>query len=176
MLHLCRWPRSSPHMLFGGWFSLCEPTWAQVSWLCKSSCDVLQTPLACSLLSPTLPQDSLRSAWCCGSQHLPLFSSGWNLSEDSYARLLSASIAEYIINSVWGWLSHMRWVSSWSSHWLAVLSISAPSLFLHICRQDRFLVEGFVGRLMSPSVLWKSCLATGGGHFSPHIHSSRNLS
>ena len=28
-----------------------------------------------------------------------------------------------IINSIRGWLSHMEWVSSWGSHWLAIPSV-----------------------------------------------------
>lgn len=35
--------------------------------------------------------------------------------------------------------------------------------------QDKFVVEDFMGRLMSPSFLWKSCLTAGGDHFSLYI-------
>ena len=34
-----------------------------------------------------------------------------------------------IINSVRAWLSHMGWVSSWGSHWLADSSVCDSSLF-----------------------------------------------
>jgi hypothetical protein len=36
------------------------------------------------------------------------------------------------INSVKGWLSLIEWVSSWGSNWLAIPSVSAPSLSLII--------------------------------------------
>jgi hypothetical protein len=50
-------------------------------------------------------------------------------------------------------------------HWLF------PQPLLHLypctpCRQDRFGVEGFVGGLLSLSLLWKSCFTPGGVHFS----------
>ena len=40
LLQMCRGPRSSPCMLFDWWFSLCEPLWAQVRSLCRTSCTV----------------------------------------------------------------------------------------------------------------------------------------
>ena len=45
--------------LVGGSVSV-SPHWAQVSWLITSSCGVP----ACSILSPTLPQDSPSTDWC----------------------------------------------------------------------------------------------------------------
>jgi hypothetical protein len=41
LLHMCKGLRSSPFMLFGWWFSLSEPPWPLVSWLCRSSYDAL---------------------------------------------------------------------------------------------------------------------------------------
>ena len=37
------------------------------------------------------------------------------------------------------------------------------------CKQDTFWVKGFVGELVFLSLYWKSCLATGSGHFKIHI-------
>ena len=69
-----------------------------------------------------------------------------------------------IINSVRGWLSHIGWVQSWGSYWFPQSLLRLyPSIS---CRQDIFCVEGFVGRLMLPSLLWKHHLLTGGGNFS----------
>jgi hypothetical protein len=57
---------------------------------------VFLTPLASSILSPTLPQDFLRcSMFGCGSLHLFWSAAEWSLSEDSYVRLLYTSITEY---------------------------------------------------------------------------------
>ena len=57
LLQMCQWPRSSLHMLFGCWFSLCEPLWDQVSCLCRFSCGAFDSsgscnpsPYFCSLL------------------------------------------------------------------------------------------------------------------------------
>ena len=58
---VCRGSRSSSCMLFSWWFSLCEVLWLRL----VDSVGLLVVPLttlACSILSPTLPQDSLRSA------------------------------------------------------------------------------------------------------------------
>lgn len=38
LLPVFRECRSSLYMLFGWWFSLCEPPWAQDSWFCWFSC------------------------------------------------------------------------------------------------------------------------------------------
>lgn len=72
------------------------------------------------------------------------------------------------INIIRGCLSHVGWVSNWSRPWMAVPSVSAPSLSLHIYL-DRFWVDGFMSLLMSlchSTVLWNACLTTGNGHFS----------
>jgi len=37
------------------------------------------------------------------------------------------------------------------------------------CRQDTYWVKGFVGRLLSLSLPWESCLTIGGSHFRLHI-------
>jgi hypothetical protein len=116
------------------WSSLCEPPWAQVSWLCRSSCGLLDPS---GSLKP-IPQFSTRLPkhhLICGCMSLNLFPciSGWILSEDRYARLLSVSTAELsIIYSVRDCLSYLGFVPSWANHWLGMSSISAPSLSLHI--------------------------------------------
>jgi hypothetical protein len=70
----------------------------------------------------------------CGILHLFPLVSGWSLSEDSYAKILSASITESHINSVRDWFLLMGWVSIWASHRLAIFShwlgpSPVPSLF-----------------------------------------------
>jgi hypothetical protein len=76
--------------------SVTPPPWSQVSWFCGSSCGVIGP----SNLLSSIPHSSMRipglSLMCsCRSLHLPPFTSGGNFSGDSYARLLSASIADY---------------------------------------------------------------------------------
>jgi hypothetical protein len=53
LLHICRGPRSGPGMVFGWWFNLYEPPWAQVSWFCRFACGVLDP--SCSFNSSSLP-------------------------------------------------------------------------------------------------------------------------
>lgn len=50
----------------------------------------------------------------------------------------------------------MGWVSDWASHWLAICSVSAPSLCLNCLG-----LLSFVGGFLSLSLYWGSCLATG---------------
>lgn len=52
-----------------------------------------------------------------------------------------------------------------------VIGCLVPQPLLHLyhcmsCRQNKFQVEGFIGRLMYPSFPWKSNVATGSDHFS----------
>ena len=68
-----------------------------------------------------------------------------------------------IISSVRDWCLPMGWVSSWASYWLTTPSISAPSYPCISYKQDKFWVERFVGGLVSLSLQWGSCLATGSG-------------
>ena len=51
---------------------------------------------------------------------------------------MSASITGYN-NSVRDWCLSMGWVSSWASHWLAIPSVSAQALFLHILQLGHIL-------------------------------------
>jgi hypothetical protein len=58
LLQMWRVSRYSPYMLFGCWFSLCDPSWAQVSWLCQGLLVVPLTPLAHSY-----PQLFKKTTW-----------------------------------------------------------------------------------------------------------------
>jgi hypothetical protein len=63
----------------------------------------------------------------------------------------------------------MRWVSSWVTHWLPIPSVSAPSLSLHSCRQNKFGVKGCVDGLAYLHLYWEFCLSSEGIQFSLHI-------
>jgi hypothetical protein len=52
--------------------------------------------------------------------------------------------------------------------WPFSQSLLPPCAYI-ICRQDKFWVESFVGGLVSQSLHWSSCLATGFGFFRFHI-------
>ena len=56
--------------------------------------------------SQSFPQliPELHPMFSYGSLHLFQSAVGWNFSEDSYARLLSASITEYQVGPFIGWL------------------------------------------------------------------------
>ena len=89
-------PRSSSCMLFGWWFIIWEPTVVQASWLFWSSCRVTIPSISLTLFfnsSKSLSELSLKFG--CGYLHLFQSAAGWSLTEDSYARLPSASITEY---------------------------------------------------------------------------------
>jgi hypothetical protein len=138
--------RSSPCSL-----SLWEPPRVQVSWLCWSSCGVPVLFMSLSFSpnsSPRLPE--LHLMFGRRTLHLFPWAAGWNLSEDAYARFLSTkhnrvSLTEPVI----GW--------------------QFPLSLLHLCpcascRQGTFWIRAFVGGLLSLSLHWGSCLATGDGH------------
>jgi hypothetical protein len=83
-------------MLPGWWPKLCELQCFQVSWLYGCFCGVLDP----SNLLSSIPHSSTRLPgnhlmFGCGSLHLPPSAAEGSLSGDSYARFLSASIAEY---------------------------------------------------------------------------------
>ena len=68
----------------------------------------------------------------------------------------------------------MEWLPSWVSYWLAILSLSAPSIppspcACISCRQDKFWVKSFVGGFMSLLLHWGSYLVIGAGFFRFHI-------
>lgn len=103
------------YMLFG-WFSLWEPPRFQASWLCWPSCGI---PIASGSLNPS-PNSSTRlrklyPMFGCGSLYLVQWAAGSNLSEDSYAKLLSLSIKS-IMSSVRDRFLPMGWLSSWTCH------------------------------------------------------------
>jgi hypothetical protein len=87
------WARSSPYMFFGWWFSLCESPWVQVSWLCRSSCGVLDpSSLLTSTFKASTRLSELYLMFGCGSLHLFPSTAGWSLPGDTYARFPSSSI------------------------------------------------------------------------------------
>jgi hypothetical protein len=56
MLHICMGPRTSPSMLLGWWFSLCDTHWLRL--VGSVGCLVVSvTPHASTFLPPTLLQD-----------------------------------------------------------------------------------------------------------------------
>ena len=86
----------------------------------------------------------------CGDLHRFQLAVGWSLSEDSYARFLSASITVSLIVSGVG-------IYPWDGSQVGTL-IGCPFLqsLFHLCpyisfRQDKFWVKSFVGRLVSLS-------------------------
>ena len=91
---------------------------------------IFLTSPAPSVLSLSLPQDSLHSGvgvlYICFHQLLD--------EASQMTVMLGSCMQAYqsINNSVRGWLSAMEWVSSWVSHWLAIPSVSVPSLSLHV--------------------------------------------
>ena len=80
-------------LLFGWWVTLWESPSVQVSWLAGSS-NRLPVPLQAlnPFSSKRLPETCPMIG--CGSLHLFQSGAGWRLSEDSYAKLLSASITK----------------------------------------------------------------------------------
>lgn len=107
----------------------------------------LLKPLGPSVLPVTLPQGSLYSLY---SLHCPVFgceaqwlfgsAAGWSLSEDSYARLLSASKAVSLLMSGLA-LSHgggLRLVQGLVGHSLHLCFIFIPA---HLVRKGKFWVE-----------------------------------
>ena len=127
-LQMCRGPGSSPSVFFGWCFSLCEPPWAQASWLWRFPCDVLDPS---NSLNP-IPLSSTRlpssSAWCLAVGlsicFHPLFDEA--SQETVIVGFCKHSRVSLIVS---GWLP---WVSRYANCWLAVPSISAQSLSMHI--------------------------------------------
>ena len=91
------------------------------------------TSLAPSILPLFLPQDSLSSILCLTVGLCICFYE--LLDETSPKTVMLGSclqVWQSITNNVRGWFFLIGWVSSWDSHWLAIPSISAPSLYLCI--------------------------------------------
>jgi hypothetical protein len=98
--------------------------------------------LHCFPNSPTPTRfPELCSIFGCGSLHLFSSADGWSLSEDSYARLLSASKIVSVIGSCLWDLSQVRLVIGWFSQSLLHL---CPCSF---CRQNKFWSK----------ILWVGC-------------------
>jgi hypothetical protein len=69
------------------------------------------------------------------------------------------------------------WLASWAGYWLGILKVSTLSPHPCIsCRQDKFGVKSFVGRLVSLSLQWDSCLTAVGGLFRFSITTAVSLS
>jgi hypothetical protein len=167
LLQMCRVPGCSPCIPSGWWPCLYGPRLVDVVSLIVVS---LSSP-ACPILSFTLPHHFLSSAWCLAvGLCISLKLLPDETSQQDIVILDSCpQVYQNIINNIGDWLSHREWISSWGSGWLAVPSVSAPFFPYTSCRQEQFWFEGFVDGLMFPSLLWKSCLATGGSHFSLYI-------
>ena len=166
---MCRGLRSSLWMLFGWWFSLNKPSWAQVIWLCRYSYGVLD-PSSDSLNPFSHSSTRLLEVllmFDCMSLHL-FPSVGWSLWMKTVMQVSCLLAYQNIINSVSSWLSPFGCVSSWG--------ISCPFLqsLLHLyprasCRQGILWFNVFLYGLLFQILHWKSWLATGSGHFSLHI-------
>jgi hypothetical protein len=99
-----------------------------------------------------------------GSLTLIWSAADWELSEDSYARLPSASMTEYHNSDI---IVSRPGASSWEGAQIGLV-IGSPfsQSLLSICtcisfRQDKFWIESFVGGLLFLFLHWVSCLATG---------------
>jgi hypothetical protein len=90
LLQMCIGHRSSPCMFFAWRFSCCEPSGSQVSWLLVFLVESIDPS---SSSSTRLPELGL--VFGRGSLHLLPLAAGCGLSEDRYARVMSASIPEY---------------------------------------------------------------------------------
>jgi len=67
-----------PTWFSGWWFSLCEPPWAQVSWLCRSSCDVLDSSSFFNfILNSSIRFCEFCLMFACGPLHQFPSSAGW---------------------------------------------------------------------------------------------------
>lgn len=123
LLNICRGYRSSPYIFFSWWFSFCEglmgPDYLPLIGLFV----VCLISLAASILLPdTFPRFSeLSLMFGCGS------AARKSISEDSCLQAYHS-----INNSVRSRLSPMGWVPISAICWLAIPSISGPSLSLHI--------------------------------------------
>lgn len=149
---MCTKLRTNPCMHFGLLFSLwCHP-WAR---LVDSVC-LLIVSLPSPGRSILPPGCYTKLCECCLIFHcgsLYLFTSAVDEAFQETVMIGSILQAEQsIMNNIRDWLSHMGCISSWYIHWLDVPSVSAPFFPCISHRQDKFLVEGFVGILMSPSL------------------------
>ena len=96
LLHTCLGPQLRQHKLFGWWFNVWEPLRVQVSWLCWSPCGIY-FPFRNFNLYYNFSMRVLDASPMFNSGYLHLSDSAaeFSLSEDNYARLLSASRTQY---------------------------------------------------------------------------------
>lgn len=92
LLHISRGPRQVLRMLSDWWFSLPEPLWAQIHWFCRFACSVLDLSGSFNSSTPSSIRFPQAPPNVC---HLFSSTAEWSHSDNSYARLLSASMAEY---------------------------------------------------------------------------------
>lgn len=114
----------------------------------------LISPPQTSFLSGPQPGGVLSSASCLGDRP-----GAWRCLQQAAGSLLHT-----------GFFSHL-----WAKREVEpVIGWPFPQPLLHLypyvsCRHDTFWVEGSVGELMSPSLYWKSYLATGSSYVSLHL-------
>lgn len=111
-------PRSSLHMLFDWWYISVRPYEPRILDFVGFPVVPL-IPLAHSILSLTLPQDSTKLCLMIGYGTLHLFASAaeWRIMLGSY---LQMKIAYQNITSGRGWIFLLEWVLSCTNHWLVI--------------------------------------------------------
>lgn len=119
-LHICYIcvgrPRSNLCMFFGWWFRLWEPQGSR--WVDSVGLPIkIPIPFVISFFLLFHKSSQVCPLFGCVCLGLSESTVGWSLSEDSHARLLSASITEY--HCVRDGFFPMGWVSSFAGYWLA---------------------------------------------------------
>jgi len=138
--------------------------WTPVSWYHRFYCCVLGLSGSFNF-SCTSRYPELCLMFNCGSPCLFASDARWSLWDDG----LIGFCLQDIINGIRNRLSVMTWVSSWTRHWLAVLSISVTSSSLYILQAEKMVGQTFYGWIYVPSLYGKSCLVTGGHCCRFHI-------
>jgi hypothetical protein len=125
---------------------------------------------------PTLLLDALNSTWyftvlLCISFHQLL-------DEACLIRVVLGTclqVQENAINCVRSGLPLMAWVLSWTRHWFAIYSVCVLYLVfrtkctLYILNSGQFVGQRFYVWLVSQSLHWKFCLATGDSLFRHYL-------
>ena len=87
----------------------------------------LQTPLAPSVPSPTLPSGILKLRPMVGCELSPLYLSGSGRASQDTA--VSGSCQQAFLgmhSSVWVWCLYRGWIPKWGSLWMVFVSVFAP--------------------------------------------------